>query len=156
MILSSIPKNTPWAKASIRLMGRISKHGWQKAMEMEMDDPYLPDDSDWCRTVVAFAAGESPPKPQHYDPAYEFGETFRCLKCHDRAFVLSDRTVQGDEVIFGGFCSCDLGIKTREEHRKSDEERQSKSDRRRSRSRYGMAPITEPLPAAVPDDDLPF
>jgi len=79
---TDVDEPTPWAKASIHLMQRIAKVGWEQSILEELDHPTI-EDSDWLKMVIALVKGEDPPKPAE---EYDFGR-YRCPICQDRLYV---------------------------------------------------------------------
>ena len=105
-----------WRRASVHLMRRIGKIGWEKAIAEELAEPTI-DDPDWCATIVAWASGQEAPTPT--DPWGENSPggdptrqpTYICPTCRDRGFTVR---IAGPEdrhpgCAFSASCDCQRG-----------------------------------------------
>lgn len=78
------PPPDPFGQAAVALMTRMLAVGQERALEEEMASPTLPDDPDWCATIVAVLAEMEPAPPRH-DPSPHL---FRCPDCRDTGWVI--------------------------------------------------------------------
>lgn len=101
-----LSSSSDYGRAAIRFIRRGYTLGFEKVLQEELEKPTC-NDPDWCRTIVALAAGNRPPQiePDLTDPGYV------CRECSDTGFVIFERTShQADS---RPCQSCDAGMRRR-------------------------------------------
>ena len=114
---------------AIRVCVRMLKVGYQAALDEELANPGY-NDPEWCRMIVNLAGGG-----EGID--FENGRTHLCPFCRNTKDKKGDDmgglVVRVDEadVAWGRFCTCPAGHALETGHRRADEGRRRRTERKR-------------------------